>query len=55
MLAQMQKNLSSEPKILSKSAGRSSCCIYRVPQSEMDVNGRTYHPQIVSIGPYHHG
>ncbi|KAL2502629.1 Plant protein of unknown function [Forsythia ovata] len=54
-LALMQQKISDSPSILSRSAGRSSCCIFRVPQSLIDINGRCYQPQIVSIGPYHHG
>ncbi|XP_022867093.1 UPF0481 protein At3g47200 [Olea europaea var. sylvestris] len=54
-LALMQQKISDTPSILSCSAGGSSCCIFRVPQSLIDINGRCYEPQIVSIGPYHHG
>nr|GME16443.1 UPF0481 protein At3g47200 [Ipomoea batatas] len=51
----MQRKISEPPRLLSKSAGRSGCCIFRVPQSFVDVNGRSYQPRIVSIGPYHRG
>ncbi|MCD7467465.1 hypothetical protein HAX54_004913 [Datura stramonium] len=51
----MQQKISQPPQLLRESAGRSSCCIFRVPQSFINVNGRTYEPQIVSIGPYHNG
>ncbi|KAI4349007.1 hypothetical protein L6164_009666 [Bauhinia variegata] len=54
-LASMRQKISEDPKLLSKFAGRRSCCIFRVPQSLIDVNGRAYQPRIVSIGPYHHG
>ncbi|KAL2481223.1 Plant protein of unknown function (DUF247) [Abeliophyllum distichum] len=54
-LALMQQKISDSPSLLSLSAGRSSCCIFRVPQSLIDINGRCYQPQIVSIGPYHRG
>ncbi|KAL2502627.1 Plant protein of unknown function [Forsythia ovata] len=54
-LALMQQKISDTPLILSQSAGRSSCCIFRAPQSLIDINGSCYQPQIVSIGPYHHG
>ncbi|CAK9148407.1 unnamed protein product [Ilex paraguariensis] len=54
-LASMQQKISDTPRLLSKSAGRSSCCIFRVPQSLIDINGRCYQPHVVSIGPYHHG
>lgn len=52
-LASMHKKLSEPPKLLRSLAGRNSC-IFRVPQSFVDINGKSYQPQIVSIGPYHH-
>uniref|UniRef100_A0A5B7B5Z9 Uncharacterized protein n=1 Tax=Davidia involucrata TaxID=16924 RepID=A0A5B7B5Z9_DAVIN len=54
-LAMMHQKISETPRLLSKSAGRSSCCIFRVPQSLVDINGPSYQPHIISIGPYHHG
>ncbi|XP_010272333.2 PREDICTED: UPF0481 protein At3g47200-like [Nelumbo nucifera] len=51
----MQQKISRTPWLLKSSAGRRSCCIFRVPQSLIDVNGKAYQPHIVSIGPYHHG
>ncbi|KAF5750482.1 hypothetical protein HS088_TW03G00819 [Tripterygium wilfordii] len=54
-LASMHKKIAEPPRLLSASAGRNSCCIFRVPQSLVDVNGKSYQPQIVSIGPYHRG
>ncbi|XP_016646954.1 PREDICTED: UPF0481 protein At3g47200-like [Prunus mume] len=33
----------------------SSCCIYRVPERLKLVNENAYTPQVVSIGPLHHG
>ncbi|CAL8105282.1 unnamed protein product [Prunus armeniaca] len=33
----------------------SSCCIYRVPERFRRVNENAYTPQVVSIGPLHHG
>ncbi|GFZ08756.1 transmembrane protein, putative [Actinidia rufa] len=51
----LQQKISATPRLLSKSAGHSNCCIFRVPQSLIDVNGRAYQPHIVSIGPFHHG
>ncbi|KAG8374147.1 hypothetical protein BUALT_Bualt11G0100600 [Buddleja alternifolia] len=54
-LIQMQQKLEDTPRILSRSAGRSSCSIFKVPQSLVEINGRSYEPHIVSIGPYHHG
>ncbi|XP_012066444.1 UPF0481 protein At3g47200 [Jatropha curcas] len=51
----MHQKLSNPPKLLAKSAAKSSCCIFKVPQSFVDINGKSYQPHIVSIGPYHHG
>ncbi|KAI5354978.1 hypothetical protein L3X38_007873 [Prunus dulcis] len=33
----------------------SSCCIYRVPERLRRVSENAYTPQVVSIGPLHHG
>lgn len=33
----------------------SNCCIYRVPKRLRLVNEKAYTPQVVSIGPLHHG
>ncbi|KAG2406161.1 UPF0481 protein [Vigna angularis] len=52
-LASMELKISENPKLLSKSAGKRSCCIFRVPQSLIEANGKAYQPRIVSIGPYH--
>lgn len=54
-LARMQQKISEEPRLLSKTAGRSSCCIFRVPRRLVEINGRSYQPHIISIGPYHRG
>ncbi|KAJ9554750.1 hypothetical protein OSB04_009364 [Centaurea solstitialis] len=52
----MNTRMQKSPKILRKYAGKKSCCIFRVPQSLADSsNKKAYEPQIVSIGPYHHG
>ncbi|KAG6670446.1 hypothetical protein I3843_Q064400 [Carya illinoinensis] len=53
----MQDRISkTTPQLLSTAAGKSSCCIFRVPQSFVEINGiNSYHPRIVSIGPYHRG
>ncbi|XVF76262.1 hypothetical protein PTKIN_Ptkin13bG0252000 [Pterospermum kingtungense] len=53
--ASMHNKISEPPRLLSMGAGRSTCCIFRVPESMVDINGRAYQPRIVSIGPYHHG
>ncbi|KDP34695.1 hypothetical protein JCGZ_10900 [Jatropha curcas] len=54
-LASMEKKIMQMPKLLNKSAGKSSCCIFRIPQSLVEINEKAYQPHIVSIGPYHHG
>lgn len=54
-LSQMQRKIDRMPKLLSETAGSSSCCIFRVPQSLVEINEKAYKPRIVSIGPYHHG
>ncbi|OMO81840.1 hypothetical protein COLO4_23417 [Corchorus olitorius] len=54
-IANMQKQMSEAPRLLSKAAGKSSCCIFRVPQSLVEINGKCYQPRIVSIGPFHRG
>ncbi|XP_031254389.1 UPF0481 protein At3g47200-like [Pistacia vera] len=54
-LASMHKKISQAPTLLSTTAGKISCCIFRVPKSFIDINGKSYQPHIVSIGPYHQG
>lgn len=51
----MEKKRKQKPRLLRKSAGNISCCIFRVPQSLVEINKKAYQPHIVSIGPYHHG
>jgi hypothetical protein len=31
------------------------CCIYRVPACVKELNPKAYKPQVVSLGPFHHG
>lgn len=54
-LSEIERKIATPPSILSKSAGRSTCSIFRVPKSFTDVNGKLYQPQLISIGPLHHG
>ncbi|XVE76017.1 hypothetical protein DITRI_Ditri12bG0139000 [Diplodiscus trichospermus] len=54
-LASMHKKISEPPRLLTMGAGGRSCCIFRVPKSMVDVNGKAYQPRIISIGPYHRG
>lgn len=54
-VATMHQKISQTPRLLSKAAGKTTCCIFRAPQGLIEINGKSYQPQIVSIGPYHHG
>ncbi|KAL8168138.1 hypothetical protein V2J09_009637 [Rumex salicifolius] len=54
-LAVLRQKLVTPPRILSRSAGRPTCSIFKVPQSFLELNGRHYQPQIVSVGAFHHG
>ncbi|EXB37757.1 hypothetical protein L484_013795 [Morus notabilis] len=54
-VALMHRKMSEPPRLLSPAAGKHSCCIFRVPQSLVDVNGKVYSPHIVSVGPYRRG
>ncbi|KAF5823743.1 hypothetical protein HanRHA438_Chr01g0042491 [Helianthus annuus] len=54
-LTAMQHKLSDTPKLLSVAAGRTTCSIFKVPQTLIDINGKSYQPHIVSVGPFHHG
>ncbi|GLT28655.1 hypothetical protein SLA2020_035700 [Shorea laevis] len=54
-LAYMHKKILEPPRLLSNAAGRSSCCIFRVPGRMVEINGKSYQPHVVSIGPYHRG
>lgn len=33
----------------------SDCCIFKVPNYLRKVNEKAYEPEVVAIGPYHHG
>jgi hypothetical protein len=55
-LSQMEKRISeTTPQLLRIAAGRSGCCVFRVPHNLIEINGKSYQPRIVSIGPYHRG
>ncbi|GMN39367.1 hypothetical protein TIFTF001_008595 [Ficus carica] len=54
-VALMHRKISEPPRLLSTAAGKHSCCIFRVPQSLVEVNGKIYAPHIVSVGPYRRG
>lgn len=58
LMSSMEERLKSVERtdwLLRPSAGRESCCIFKVPQLLVEVNSKHYHPHIVSIGPYHRG
>ncbi|XP_030520200.2 UPF0481 protein At3g47200-like [Rhodamnia argentea] len=54
-LSEVEGKMQELPRRLNRSAGRDSCCIFRVPQSLSKINEKAYQPHIVSIGPFHHG
>ncbi|KAL6133563.1 hypothetical protein ACLB2K_065798 [Fragaria x ananassa] len=54
-LASLYQKIAEPPRLLSKAAAKASCCIFRVPQSLLEINGKSYQPHIVSIGPFHRG
>ncbi|KAK3192939.1 hypothetical protein Dsin_024249 [Dipteronia sinensis] len=53
-LRDKQSKMEKKPTLLGEKAGKSSCCIFRVPRSLVEINQKAYHPLIISIGPYHH-
>ncbi|KAL9262934.1 UPF0481 protein-like protein [Drosera capensis] len=56
LLSSLHTKLTTPPRLLSTSAGRPSCSIFKIPDSFIAVNGpNLYNPSIVSIGPIHHG
>lgn len=54
-LAAIHERIEKPPTILCNTAGRVTCSIFKVPKSFKEVNPKLYHPQIISIGPFHHG
>ncbi|CAL0310506.1 unnamed protein product [Lupinus luteus] len=55
LAASMYDKINNGPIILSKGACRFSYSIFMVPQVLKDANPEAYQPEVVSIGPYHHG
>ncbi|XP_071725042.1 UPF0481 protein At3g47200-like [Rutidosis leptorrhynchoides] len=55
LLSSVEARIREIPMLLNKSASKETCCIFRVPQSLIEINEKAYQPHIVSIGPYHHG
>ncbi|XVF69112.1 hypothetical protein PTKIN_Ptkin11bG0054600 [Pterospermum kingtungense] len=51
----MEGKINKPPELLDQLAGREACCIFRVPQSLVQINEKAYRPEIVSIGLYHYG
>ncbi|XP_028962906.2 UPF0481 protein At3g47200-like [Malus sylvestris] len=49
----LAKSMNQELDVLAPLS--SSCCIYRVPERLRRVSEKAYTPQVVSIGPLHHG
>uniref|UniRef100_A0A1J3E6U6 UPF0481 protein n=1 Tax=Noccaea caerulescens TaxID=107243 RepID=A0A1J3E6U6_NOCCA len=43
------------PTYLKESAGDESCCIFRISNRLRRINSKAYEPDLLSIGPYHHG
>lgn len=54
-IASLEETVNGTKWLLDPSAGKESCCIFRVLQCLVDINNKTYGPHIVSFGPYHHG
>ncbi|KAH7839280.1 hypothetical protein Vadar_002174 [Vaccinium darrowii] len=54
-IKEMEDKIKETPKLLNQTAGKESCCIFRVPQHLVQINENAYYPKILSIGPYHHG
>lgn len=58
LLSRIEKQLylmDKKPQLLKESAGKDSCCIFKIPASLAEMNPTAYEPKLVSIGPYHHG
>ncbi|KDP34692.1 hypothetical protein JCGZ_10897 [Jatropha curcas] len=54
-LRSVEQSTKKLPNLLNKTSGKRSCSIFRVPQNLMKIHPEAFKPQIVSIGPYHHG
>jgi hypothetical protein len=56
-LLQMMRNRISmtAPLLRREPAAGENPCIFRLPQRFKNINGKSYEPQMVSIGPYHRG
>ncbi|KAL8518908.1 hypothetical protein ACS0TY_010025 [Phlomoides rotata] len=47
--------LSNLRRRLTRVSTQASHSIYKVPSPLRDVNNKAYEPEMVTIGPYHHG
>ncbi|MFS7915745.1 hypothetical protein Hanom_Chr02g00168821 [Helianthus anomalus] len=45
----MNNQMKESPKLLNMLAGKSSCCIYRVPRSLVEIKKEAYQPRIVDL------
>ncbi|KAH7837263.1 hypothetical protein Vadar_011738 [Vaccinium darrowii] len=54
-IKEMEDKIKETPKLLNHTFGKESCCIFRAPPHLVQINQKAYHPQILSIDPYHHG
>ncbi|KAF8039432.1 hypothetical protein BT93_B1848 [Corymbia citriodora subsp. variegata] len=54
-LSELEGTVQELPRLLNESAGRDSCCIFRVPRILSENNEKAYKPHMLSIGPFHHG
>ena len=55
MTSRILAQLHDKIKGLTSQKDRADCCIYEVPKSLRLVNWKAYTPQLISIGPIHHG
>jgi hypothetical protein len=57
LLAQMEDRISkSHPSTLaSETRTNRKRCIFRLPEKLKTINGKSFEPQVVALGPYHHG
>jgi hypothetical protein len=55
-LAMMRNRISQiAPSLRREPAAGENPCIFRLPQRFKNINGKSYEPRMVSIGPYHRG
>lgn len=54
-MREMEKQFETKPNLLLEKAGKTSCCVFRIPPTTLQIEQKPFHPLIASIGPYHHG